>query len=209
MEIAFNIPIIIKIVGVFSLVLLLIRLKYHLGTALLAGSLLLGVWCRMSLSDIGRSMGSAMIQSKTIMLNAIVVQILILSHSMDTLGQMKRLLTSFQGLIKNAKFNLVVFPALIGLLPMPGGAIFSAPMVDELGREHHLDPETKSMINYWFRHVWEFALPLYPGVLLASSMASVNVWTFVSRAFPLTLISIAAGSHCISGMARMISSQPK
>jgi integral membrane protein (TIGR00529 family) len=95
--------------------------------------------------------------------------------------------------VKNVKFNLVLFPALIGLLPMPGGAIFSAPMVDELGREHELDPETKSLLNYWFRHIWEYTWPLYPGVLLAASLASVNVWAFISRSFPLTLVSMAVG----------------
>ncbi len=194
MELVFNIPIIIKIIGVFSLILVLIRYKYSLGTALLAGALLLGLWCRMNLSQITNSMGTTIIQTKTIMLNAIVILILILSHSMDTLDQMKRLLSSFQGLVKNAKFNLVVFPALIGLLPMPGGAIFSAPMVDVLGKEHKLDPETKSLINYWFRHVWEFCWPLYPGPLLAASLASISIWGFVSVSFPLTLISISAGS---------------
>ncbi len=193
MEPLWNIPVIFKIAGVFGLILFLIRRKQHLGTALLAGALLLGIWCQMSLGEIARSMGSTMIQTKTTMLNAIVVLILILSHSMDTLEQMKRLLASFQGLIKNAKFNLILFPALIGLLPMPGGAIFSAPMVHKLGQEHDLDPETKSLLNYWFRHIWEYAWPLYPAVLLAASMASVSVWAFISRSFPLTLLSISVG----------------
>ena len=193
METIFNIPIIIKIVAVFSLILVIIRRKYSLGTALLVGSLFLGFWCRMNTTQIVRSIGTTIIQSKTLLLNAIVVLILVLSHSMDKLDQMKRLLSSFQGLVKNARFNLVLFPALIGLLPMPGGAIFSAPMVDVLGREHKLDPETKSLINYWFRHVWEFSWPLYPSPLLAASLASVSIWAFVSVSFPLTLISIVVG----------------
>ena len=193
MNIFWNAPILIKIAVVFGLVLFLIRRKYHLGTALLAGSVLLGIWCKMNPIEILKSMGMALIDPKTVMLTAVVVLILILSRAMDRLEQMKRLLSSFQGLINNTKFNLVVFPALIGLLPMPGGAIFSAPMVDELGRDHQLDPETKSLLNYWFRHVWEFAWPLYPGVLLASSMASISVWKFASRSFPLTFFSMALG----------------
>ncbi len=193
MELVWSFPIVVKIAVVFGVILVLIRRKQPLGTALLAGSVLLGVWCRMSPGEIAHSMGATLIHPKTILLNAIVVQILILSHSMDKLHHMKRLLSSFQGLVQNLKFNLVLFPALIGLLPMPGGAIFSAPMVDELGREQHLDPESKSMINYWFRHVWEYAWPLYPGVLLASSLASVSVWTFIGRSFPLTLVAIVVG----------------
>lgn len=193
MEFFWNIPILLKIVGVFSLILFLIRRKYHIGTALLAGSLLLGFWCRMNPVEIFVSMGTGLAQIRTIMLSAIVVLILILSRSLERVEQMKRLLSSFQGLVNNPKFNLIVFPSLIGLLPMPGGAIFSAPMVDELGNEHNLDPETKSVLNYWFRHVWEFTWPLYPGLLLAASMSSISIWAFVSRSFPLTLISLAAG----------------
>ena len=33
---------------------------------------------------------------------------------------------------------IILFPALIGLLPMPGGAIFSAPMVKNLGQQYRM-----------------------------------------------------------------------
>jgi integral membrane protein (TIGR00529 family) len=193
METMFNIPVIIKIVIIFILILILVRRKYSLGTALLGGALLLGFWCRMNFLQIAKSIGATIIQPQTILLNAIVVLILILSHAMQQLGQMKRLLSSFRGLVKNAKLNLIAFPAIIGLLPMPGGAIFSAPMVDVLGKEHDLDPETKSLINYWFRHVWETAWPLYPGVLLAASLASVSVWRFAGIASPILILTNLAG----------------
>ena len=60
---------------------------------------------------------------------------------------MQRLLEHFQGLLRNAGLNLVVFPALIGLLPMPGGAIFSAPMVKNIGQRHALSGDRLSFIN--------------------------------------------------------------
>ncbi len=202
-------PILLKISGVFALVILLIRKKQPIGTAMVAGAFLLGLWCRMSLREIFTSMATAMFDSKTLLLSIVVILILILSRSLDALDQMKRLLTSFQGLVNNVRFNLVVFPALIGLLPMPGGAIFSAPMVNELGNDHHLDPEAKSLLNYWFRHVWEFAWPLYPSVLLASSMASVSLWAFVGHAFPITLISISVGYWFLLRKLPIVSSAPK
>lgn len=193
MHIFFELPILIKILGVFALVLFLIRRKQPLGTAFLAGALLLGAWSRMTPGQILISAGTTSIQAKTLLLNAIVVLILILSHSLDKVGQMKRLLASFRGLSNNAKFNIVVFPALIGLLPMPGGAIFSAPMVGELGKEQQLDPEGKSLINYWFRHVWEFCWPLYPGPLLTASLASISIWLLAAMSIPLSLIAIGGG----------------
>lgn len=203
MQIIFGIPVIFKLLGVFALILLLIRTKRSLGTAFLAGALMLGLWCEMRIDQLAISLGAAMIQSKTLLLTVIVVLILILSHSLEKFGQMQRLLSAFKGLLSNVKLNLVIFPALIGLLPMPGGAVFSAPMVEAMGKEHHLSPETKSLINYWFRHVWEFSWPLYPGPLLVASLASINIWKFVGPSFPLTLTAIIVGDlfllHRLSG----------
>ena len=88
---------------------------------------------------------------------------------------------------------MIVFPALIGLLPMPGGAIFSAPMVKTLGNRHHLEDARLSYINYWFRHVWEYWWPLYPGVLLTPALAGISLWTFVAFLFPITLAAITLG----------------
>ena len=183
----------LKVSVVFALILLLIRKKFQLGTAMLVGAITLGLWCRMSIGELSYSIATTMLDLKTILLSLVVVLILILSRSLECFEQMKRLLSSFKGLVSNDRFNLVLFPALIGLLPMPGGAIFSAPMVEELGRAHHLKPEAKTLLNYWFRHIWEFAWPLYPGVLLASSLASVSLWVFVGHSFPVMFLSAFTG----------------
>jgi integral membrane protein (TIGR00529 family) len=87
----------------------------------------------------------------------------------------------------------VIFPALIGLLPMPGGAIFSAPMLGAFDRENRTTPEVKSFLNYWFRHVWEYWWPLYPGILLLCSLAGLSLWHYMLLSFPITLIAIAGG----------------
>ncbi|PID58211.1 hypothetical protein CSB45_03850 [candidate division KSB3 bacterium] len=154
MDILWGTPILLKVSLVFVQILLLIRKKFQLGTAMIAGALVLGLWCRMSAGELAYSIATTMLDVKTILLSLVVVLILILSRSLEHLEQMKRLLTSFKGLVSNDRFNLVLFPALIGLLPMPGGAIFSAPMVEELGREHHLN-------------VIELLVPVYLGVCLA------------------------------------------
>ena len=106
---------------------------------------------------------------------------------------MGRLLDSFKGLIHRPRINLVIFPALIGLLPMPGGAIFSAPMVKRLGEAHDLSPSQLSFTNYWFRHIWEYWWPLYPGVLLATALANINLWRLVAVTLPLTVVAVAIG----------------
>ena len=182
-----SIPAVFRILLVFGVVLLAIRSKVSLGSAFILGALFLGLVFRMPLTQIGLSMLFSLVHLKTLALSAVVSLILILSHSMEAAGQMNRLLRRFEGLVQHPGLNLVTFPALIGLLPMPGGAIFSAPMVKNIGERQQVSGAKLSYINYWFRHIWEYWWPLYPGVLLTTTLAKIDLWLFVAGLFPLTL----------------------
>ncbi len=188
-----TIPAIVRVLIVFAVILFAIRMKLSLGNAFVGGAVLLGIGFGMAPAAIATSTLAALLHPKTISLAIAVCLILVLSHSMEACGQMQRLLDRFQGLIRKPALNLTIFPAIIGLLPMPGGAVFSAPMVKHLGRERGLSGARLSFINYWFRHIWEYWWPLYPGVLLATSIAGLNLWSFVMTLFPLTLVAVAAG----------------
>ncbi|MBI5062180.1 MAG: DUF401 family protein [Desulfatitalea sp.] len=194
-----TIPAIVRILLVFALVLLAIKRKWSLGSAFLAGALLLGAAFAMPPGALLLAAGRALVHPKTVSLAAVVALILVFSHTLEKAGQMERLLDGFRGLIRRPKINLVVFPALIGLLPMPGGAIFSAPMVKSLGAEHRLSPAQLSYINYWFRHIWEYWWPLYPGILLTTTLADVNLWRLVLCTAPLTLVALTAGYWPLRG----------
>ncbi|MFB0520617.1 MAG: DUF401 family protein, partial [Desulfatiglandales bacterium] len=84
-------------------------------------------------------------------------------------------------------------PALIGLLPMPGGALFSAPMVKVASQKLKLTPVQHTAINYWFRHVWEYILPLYPGIILASKLSGVTLPRLALAQLPLTAVMLLSG----------------
>jgi len=186
-------PAIVRVLCAFAVMLLAIRNKVSLGSAFMLGALVLGILFGMGPWDLVRSMLNSLTEPKTLALAAIVSLILVFSHGMELAGQMQRLLDRFEGLITRPTVNLIIFPALIGLLPMPGGAIFSAPMVKTLGNRLALSGDHLSYVNYWFRHIWEYWWPLYPGVLLASALADLDLWRFVLFLFPLTLVALAGG----------------
>ncbi|MBT3311156.1 MAG: DUF401 family protein [Desulfobacterales bacterium] len=187
------IPATIKVLIIFVLVVLLIRKKFSLGNTFLVGSITLSLFFGLHPLATIESMISSICYPKTISLSIIVTLILILSNSMESSGQMKALLNRFQGLIINKKINIIVFPALIGLLPMPGGAVFSAPMVKAIGNDSNYSPDKLSFINYWFRHIWEYWWPLYPGVLLATLISNLNLTIFMVYMSPVTLIAVYLG----------------
>jgi len=76
---------------------------------------------------------------------------------------------------------------------MPAGAVFSAPMVDKCDEGGNVDPLHKAQVNYWFRHIWEYWWPLYPGVLVAMEITGLEVWQFALLQFPLSLVHVGAG----------------
>jgi len=90
----------------------------------------------------------------------------------DFLSEMMK---ASKALLLKKKAVIVSMPLLIGLLPSIGGAYFSAPMVDESTKGMKMSQEEKAFINYWYRHPWEFILPLYPGILLASAISGIEL----------------------------------
>lgn len=193
MSILFELPAIVRILLVFVAILLAIRIKLSLGNAFLLGSVALGLLFGYSAKPIAISIFQSVIEPKTLSLALIVSLILVLSNSMELTGQMRRMLHYFNGLMSDSRINLMIFPSLIGLLPMPGGAVFSAPMVKELGKDLNLTGAQLSYINYWFRHVWEYCWPLYPGILLATVLTDIDFISFVGFMSPVTILALLMG----------------
>jgi len=208
MTMLLEIPAIIRVVFVFILVLILIRKKISLGNAFLIGALTMSFFFGLKPGLIINSIIKSITYPKTYLLAIIVSLILILSSSMEKSGQMKRMLENFKGLLSKPRINLVLFPALIGLLPMPGGAVFSAPMVKELGSQSNFSPDKLSFTNYWFRHIWEFCWPLYPGILLAAVITDLNLHILVIIMVPATILAASLGFWMINDINRLEDKTP-
>jgi integral membrane protein (TIGR00529 family) len=56
-----------------------------------------------------------------------------------------------------------------------------------------MTPERKTYINYWYRHLWEYVLPIYPSVILISQIANISMDSIITVQFPLTLTAMVAG----------------
>ncbi len=183
-----------KILIIFSGIVILYRLKAPLWASLLLMSGISGLWFNAGIVETLKIAARSSISAETRFLIAVVVLILGFSNLMDGTGVLKKIVESFSRLLGKSMYSGAALPALIGLLPMPGGAIFSAPMVDTAcGAGSGQNPEQKSAINYWFRHVWEYWWPLYPGVILASHLFHASMWKIILFNIPLTLAAVASG----------------
>jgi integral membrane protein (TIGR00529 family) len=194
-----HIPAIVKMIMIFFLVLICIRKKLSLGNSFLLGTLFLSFLFGMKPQATITSILTSITDPKTLSIAAVVSLILILSSSMELAGQMQRMLKNFQGLVSSPRLNLVIFPALIGLLPMPGGAVFSAPMVKELGMRSKLSESQLSFVNYWFRHIWEHWWPLYPGILLTTVITEISLLAIIAVMCPFTVVAVWLGYRALKG----------
>ncbi len=200
-------PALVKILGAFAAVLVAVRLKVHLGLAMLAGALVLGAWCSLPAATILDLVGGALVDLRTWGLVILVVLILFFGRILSLSGRLDRVVRATVGKVGSRRRASALLPALIGLLPMPGGAILSAPMVESAAAPEGLTPERLTAVNYWFRHLWEYWWPLYPGVIVAVGILEtarpegINLGWFMLFEIPLTAIVFFWGKVFLLGKA--------
>jgi integral membrane protein (TIGR00529 family) len=198
MEAIAGVPALFKILILFGCIMGLYRARAPLYAALLAVSLGAGLWFGAGAWDTLRIMARSAVAQETLFLYAVVALILGYSNMLDKTGILNGIVESFSRLFGRSMVSGAALPALIGLLPMPGGAIFSAPMVQAAcGPGGGQTPEQKAAVNYWFRHIWEYWWPLYPGIIVASSLFRVSAWKLAALHLPLTAVAVAAGYFII------------
>jgi hypothetical protein len=128
---------------------------------------------------------------------------------MKETGNLTNLIQSLENLFKDYRIGIAVMPALIGLLPMPAGAMLSAPIVKEVGDKTNLTPDRMTYINFWFRHLWEYFWPLYPGIILSSGIFSVAVRDIMITQVPLSLFAIVVGMFFMLRLPKTVNIKSK
>ena len=182
-----------KLLLVFLLILLLIKKKVSLGPSILLGGFFLSLLFGLPILQTFKHAGAALIEWPTIHLLIIVMLILIFGEFLKELKSLEDLSRGLENLFGSTKLLLIFLPATVGLLPMPAGAMMSAPMVEEIGVRKNLSPQVKMVVNYWFRHILEFVWPLYLGVVMTASLLSISLREVILAQLPLSLAMILGG----------------
>ncbi len=100
---------------------------------------------------------------------------------------------SLGGFIKNSKVIVSLLPAVIGLMPVAGGALMSAPMVEVEADKLGLDDSKKTYVNIWFRHA---ILPIYPisqFLILTAVLTETTITSLIARQALVVAVMIAIG----------------
>lgn len=169
-----------------SLVLLLFIARKSLWLALIVGAFVLGIF-NLEL-PVFLSLIISTITDPAILLLALAVGLIpLIGGGLQVSGLLADLVNNLQ--MKRQVF-LGFSPALMGLLPIPGGALLSAPMLSKAGDD--ITPSTYTAINVWFRHILILIYPL--GALLpCSKMANLNVYTIIIYLLPAFAVLFSLG----------------
>lgn len=186
-------PDLIKITIVFLLILLLLRKRINVGLVMSAASVILFVLYQMPFISVFETCRAAALNSVTIKLILALSLIRMFEMILREKAVLGKMMETAKALFRNRKVVTVSMPLMIGLMPSIGGAYFSAPMVAESTIDTKLSPEEKGFINYWFRHPWEYILPLYPGILLASAVSKIELRSLIMVNMGYVILMLLTG----------------
>lgn len=169
-----SIPALVQVLIIFILVVVASARKLHLGAAAAIGGIALALWRGLSPATVARLTFAELVNPDTVLLVLLMATIMAFSAAMKRSGIMDAFSSSLKALAPSARVAMALAPMLIGTLPMPGGAILSAPLVDAMDPERIRKPAILAAANYWFRHILELVWPLYPSFILTASLSGLS-----------------------------------
>jgi len=108
-------------------------------------------------------------------------------------GMLINLSRSIGELLKNPKLVVSTLPAILGLLPVPGGALMSAPLVESAAEKLGLSNAKKTYVNMWFRHI---IFPIYPMgqfIILTAALTNTQISSILISQIPVVAVMTLAG----------------
>jgi integral membrane protein (TIGR00529 family) len=169
----------ITLVGfLISLAVILLISQKNLPLALILGALILGLFTLPLESVIERTIYT--VSSRQVLLLALAMGIIpLIGGTMKENGQVDDLVNNIQ---IPQRYVLPLSAALMGFLPMPGGALLSAPILEKGGTG--VKNDLKAAINNWFRHLLIFIYPLSPALIVSAEIAGLDVYHAMLYLFP-------------------------
>ena len=185
----------IDLIILLSAILLLgvlIILKLNLGLSIFISAIFLGILRGFNFLDLLKNLWITLSASDTLEVLIIVVFITIFVSILATFGFLEEIVKSFSKIF-SPKIFIPTFAFIIGALPMPGGALVSAPLVEEGAKSSVISSGEKTVINYWFRHIWEPVSPIYPEMPMNAAILGASIPFIVSVQWPVSVAMIVSG----------------
>jgi len=184
-------PSIAFVVSLGFLLVLLYR-RVHIGITLNATALFLAL-LSLDWLDIPSVVWETTVEPLTIAVVLATFGVMLLSQLYKETRVIDSLSGSASKILKNSKLVSSVLPAIIGLLPVAGGALMSAPLVDSEAGKLGLKPEKKAYVNVWFRHTIFPVYPLSQVLIVTSALTGIAIPLIILRQIPVVIVMVIVG----------------
>ena len=178
---------------VVATLIVLLRLKRSLGFSVLCSGLLIWLLLKPEPHLLVDGVVSMLQRSRTYDLVGSLYFVVCLEIELRQSGCLDGMVKYLQQLTSSKKLSMAIMAAFLGLLPSIGGARFSAPIVKQIAQGEAISCDRLSAVNFWFRHICEFASPIVPGIILACSVAGIPVIDLICHLAWLTPAAFVIG----------------
>jgi len=172
---------------VAALAAILVFSRVSLALALFSGGFVLG-FLLLPTPSVFESLIATFLDPSVFLLALAVGIIPMIGGVMEETGLVDTLVANLR---VSRRFFLGVSPALVGMLPMPGGALMSAPLVEKAGKD--VLGNVKSAINVWFRHIPQLAYPFAASLIVSAKIANIGLYSAIPFMVPPMLVCSALG----------------
>lgn len=184
----------LKLAGVFSIIILVLWLKRPLAwavTAATAGTILL---YRLPLTAALEAMWRGATSWGTVEVLLVFYLITYLQRMLENRHNLTDAQLALSGIYNNRRVNASAAPVLLGMLPAVGTVLLCGDMVRSSVGEA-LSREEKAFVTSYYRHVSELFLPTYTTILIALGLSGgrVSVSAFVLAMLPMVGVLMFLG----------------
>ena len=163
----------------FSAILFLSFKKVNLGVGFFVGTVVAGLASGLGVGQVFQNILLGIFSKDSLQLMVTISLISGMGSLLKQTGDLEQIVNSLINLLNNNKLLTIIFPIVFGTLNVPGGAIFSAPLIEDSAERINLDPHQKTAVNVFFRHIALFIYPLFTCLIIASELANVDKYQII------------------------------
>lgn len=182
----------IKIVVIFSVIMISIKLKKPLYFSILSGILLTLIFYSVPIDSSLGLFKSGVTDRNTINLILAFYSITFIQRMLEKKSFITLAEQTLDNIFNSKRINIMLAPFIIGLLPSVSAVLIAAPIVKNSAGES-LSTEEKAFVTSYYRHISEAFLPTYASILLALNLSGIQATRFVFAMLPIVVVLFILG----------------
>ncbi len=174
--------------GIFAALVVINILSYYrvkLYLSVLAGIVLVALFNRFALTEVYTLFWGSVTSSVSVSLALIIITLTGFGSLYKETGNLRTMVDKLALILRDRRHQVVVLPAIVGLMAFPGGAVFSAPLVEEAGAGLEISGTKLAVGNIMFRHMYYLIFPFYPGLIFLVEVSKIGMMPFIKFNLPI------------------------